>query len=350
MDPGSKQKWIELLGAAGVVASLIFVGLEVRQNTAAVRGATYQAIADSSLQQVQWWASNEALLQHEVRIDAGALPADFSAEENLVIRASIVMTIRRIENVFVQVREGLVEKDAVLRFRPSNDYFQSLYFREFWASWRLETEPKFREFFEREFLSDATVAAPNARKDRATAVAANVNNKTELTAPAGASDPDMPSEQAAAADADYPDETPVAKGQTSTPAAEPAIDVVAIPVSDAHAKLLGGTDRRNSKHAELEAEPEDDNWSYFMEQSLSMFLSQHPNAGLFTVFSVECRSTLCQIQVIGFDESTSPDWGRVLFDLSKQPWYDFNQVHSTSDEYQGQLAIATHLKRASVGN
>ncbi len=316
MDADSKRKWIDLLGAAGVVASLVFVGLEVRQNTAAVRGATYQAIADSSLQQTQWWASNEALLQHTVRIEDGALPADFSSEENLLIRASFVMTVRRIENLFVQVREGLVEEDAVLRFRPSKDYFQSPYFREFWASWRLDKEPEFREFFEREFLSDATVGAPNARKDSATAVAANVNNKTELTAPAGASDLDMPSEQAAAADADYPDETPVAKGQTRTPVAEPA-DVVAIPVSDAHAKLLGGAERRNSKHAEIEAEPEDDNWSYFMEQSISMFLSQHPNAGLFTVFSVECSTTLCQIQIIGFDESTSPDWGRVLFDLRK---------------------------------
>jgi hypothetical protein len=152
MDSNSKRKLIDWLGAAGVVASLIFVGLEVRQNTAAVRGATYQSITDSSLQQVQWWADNEKLLQHEVRIDDGALSGEFTPEENLLIKVAFVSTIRRIENIYVQVREGLVEKDAILRFRPSNDYFETPYFQEFWASWRLEVEPAFREFFEREFL------------------------------------------------------------------------------------------------------------------------------------------------------------------------------------------------------
>jgi hypothetical protein len=152
MDSKSKRKWIDWLGAVGVVASLIFVGLEVRQNTAAVRGATYQSIADSSLQQVQWWAGNEKLLQHEVRIDEGALPGAFTAEENLLIQATFVMTIRRLENIYVQVREGLVEEDAVLRFRPSKDYFTTPYFLDFWAGWRAEVEPAFRDFFEREFL------------------------------------------------------------------------------------------------------------------------------------------------------------------------------------------------------
>jgi hypothetical protein len=152
MASTSKRKWIDWLGAIGVVASLIFVGLEVRQNTAAVRGATYQSIADSSLQQVQWWTNNEKLLQHEVRIDEGALSADFTQVENLVIRASFVMTIRRMENIYVQVREGLVEEEAVLRFRPSKDYFETPYFQEFWASWRIEMEPEFREYFEREFI------------------------------------------------------------------------------------------------------------------------------------------------------------------------------------------------------
>jgi hypothetical protein len=151
MDSNSKRKWIDWLGAIGVVASLIFVGLEVRQNTAAVRGATYQSIVDSSLQQVQWWANNEKLLQYEVRIDEGAVAEDFTDVQNLLIRSAFVMTVRRIENIYVQVREGLVEEDAVLRFRPSKDYFETPYFQEFWESWRLEMEPEFREYFEREF-------------------------------------------------------------------------------------------------------------------------------------------------------------------------------------------------------
>lgn len=40
----------ETLAAAGVIGSMIFVGLEIRQNTEAVRGSTIQAIADQSLE------------------------------------------------------------------------------------------------------------------------------------------------------------------------------------------------------------------------------------------------------------------------------------------------------------
>jgi hypothetical protein len=148
-----RRSWVELIGVFGVVASLIFVGLEVRQNTAAVRGATYQAIADSSLQQVVWFADNEKLLQLWVRIrDDGAMPTDFTPEQNLMISANYVMTIRRIENIYVQVREGLVEEEAVLRFRPSEDYFQSPYFLQFWKGWRPQMESAFLAYFESEFL------------------------------------------------------------------------------------------------------------------------------------------------------------------------------------------------------
>ena len=141
------------MGAVGVIASLIFVGFEVRQNTAAVRGATYQAISDASLQHLQWWAQNENLLEFWVRIDSGALSEEFTDAENLHIGASFVMMIRRMENIYVQVREGLIEEEAILRFRPSQYIFETPYFLEFWAQYRLEVEPEFREFFEREFAS-----------------------------------------------------------------------------------------------------------------------------------------------------------------------------------------------------
>jgi hypothetical protein len=80
------------------------------------------------------------------------LEADVTREENLLQGADDVMTIRRIENIFVQVREGLVEEEAILRFRPSQEYFASPHFREFWISWGPQLEPAFRAHFEREFL------------------------------------------------------------------------------------------------------------------------------------------------------------------------------------------------------
>ena len=46
MDSNSKRKLIDLLAAVGVVASLIFVGLEVRQNTLISRSAAVESITE----------------------------------------------------------------------------------------------------------------------------------------------------------------------------------------------------------------------------------------------------------------------------------------------------------------
>ena len=44
------SRWTEAIGIIGVIASLIFVGIEIRQNTQAVRGATYQSLTESSME------------------------------------------------------------------------------------------------------------------------------------------------------------------------------------------------------------------------------------------------------------------------------------------------------------
>ena len=41
-----KRNILEIIGFFSVIASLVFVGMEIRQNTTAVRGATNQAISD----------------------------------------------------------------------------------------------------------------------------------------------------------------------------------------------------------------------------------------------------------------------------------------------------------------
>ena len=41
------SRWTEVVGVVGVILSLVFVGVEISQNTQALRGATYQALAES---------------------------------------------------------------------------------------------------------------------------------------------------------------------------------------------------------------------------------------------------------------------------------------------------------------
>ena len=83
--------------------------------------------------------------------------------------------------------------------------------------------------------------------------------------------------------------------------------------------------------AELESEPKDDSWAYFMEQSLSLsqFMGGHPLISQFDVLHVECRTTFCQIQVVGFDDSTWPNWLSIMYDLRQEPWAEFYESGSS---------------------
>ena len=42
----AKKEIIEILGIVTIIGSLIFVGIEIRQNSLSIRGETYQSIAE----------------------------------------------------------------------------------------------------------------------------------------------------------------------------------------------------------------------------------------------------------------------------------------------------------------
>jgi len=48
-DGKNRTKLIEWITVVGVIASLVFVGVQIRQNTSAIRAASYQAQADQSM-------------------------------------------------------------------------------------------------------------------------------------------------------------------------------------------------------------------------------------------------------------------------------------------------------------
>jgi hypothetical protein len=97
--------------------------------------------------------------------------------------------------------------------------------------------------------------------------------------------------------------------------------------------------------AELQSEPKDDGWAYYMEQTLLQFLSGHPSIDQFDISSIECRTTKCQIEVFGFDESTVPVWQQVMYDIRQQPWSEFGQSGSSSGNVDGRLTIVGTFHR-----
>ena len=56
-----KRQYIEIAGLVSIIASLVFVGAEIRQNTIAIRGATQQEISLQLSEMLTLVVENERL-------------------------------------------------------------------------------------------------------------------------------------------------------------------------------------------------------------------------------------------------------------------------------------------------
>jgi hypothetical protein len=89
----------ETLAALGVIASLVFVGMELQQNTAAIRGQTRQSLnADYWEWQPTVASSPDLFNSFSQEFESGATPAGFA----------MFARMRNLENAYLQYREGLV--------------------------------------------------------------------------------------------------------------------------------------------------------------------------------------------------------------------------------------------------
>ena len=139
----------EILAALGVIASLVFVGLEIKQNTAVVRAQTRQALTEDLREFIMTLAADPSLFEafhNRFRSDYEGTLDDRRALYVMYAR------LRMVENVFLQVQEGVVEKSIFLSYGWSDQpVFMAPYFHEWWPDQRSRFNPDFVAAFEAEY-------------------------------------------------------------------------------------------------------------------------------------------------------------------------------------------------------
>ncbi len=137
----------DVLSALAVVASLVFVGLEIRQNTAAQRSQTRQAISDTSVDFLLRIAENPEFERawsgswYYVEDGPPLTAADSS-------RASLAMIglIRHMENVYLQYQEGVFDQSVLNSYGFRGGIFTGPQFREYWQ------QSEFLQIFDTAFV------------------------------------------------------------------------------------------------------------------------------------------------------------------------------------------------------
>ena len=138
----------QTLTGLGVVLSLIFVALEIRANTEAVRGATIQGIAD------QYLAITLASMETpEVRsgwAKAAAGRADeLTLDEEIALNWYYNGILRIAENRFRQVELSIIDFEVISGGAPE---FRSPFFRTYWEARRALYSPDFAAHVDRDLL------------------------------------------------------------------------------------------------------------------------------------------------------------------------------------------------------
>ena len=110
----------ELLSAAAVVASLVFVAWEIRQNTSAQRSAIRQALSDQATDFTMRLAEDPELVRAWRGVWFGeGDPTSLTSLDTARAQMTAITVLRRVENVYHQYREGvLTEPWTLTAFAP----------------------------------------------------------------------------------------------------------------------------------------------------------------------------------------------------------------------------------------
>ena len=74
-------------------------------------------------------------------------------------------------------------------------------------------------------------------------------------------------------------------------------------------------------HHQLEVENTDQAWATYMEPQLAAyFADERLSEQLFSAPTVECRRTLCEVQLIGYGPQAFTLWANFTADYISQPW------------------------------
>ena len=121
----------EVVGVIAVVVSLIYLAIQIRQNTKVSRAATRQAIAESTEKLGDDLINNSDMAAIFVRhLSGGAL----SPAEKLRLQARCYRDLQHWENVHYQYNEGLLSEDQWRGFRKNLGTLLAIEaYQDYWA-------------------------------------------------------------------------------------------------------------------------------------------------------------------------------------------------------------------------
>ncbi|NIP55658.1 hypothetical protein GWN42_05225 [candidate division KSB1 bacterium] len=139
------KDWLEIIGMIAIVGSLVFVGLEVRQNTTALIAGAYQSRSDALQQISMFIAGSETLSRIEANLisrppSCGEFErncevfddeylASLTETEKQQYRRLLLAQSARVQNLVFQYEQGLLADDYQETILRVIEYYMPLWER-----------------------------------------------------------------------------------------------------------------------------------------------------------------------------------------------------------------------------
>ncbi len=110
--PNKLNERLTLIANLSVVVGIIFLAVEVRQNTQALQAQTRDSITEKQMEYLSWVATSPELAAAEDKVISDGLAALGGAERRQYLRF-VSAQIREWENSFYQYERGLFTEDEL---------------------------------------------------------------------------------------------------------------------------------------------------------------------------------------------------------------------------------------------
>ena len=142
-----KKTMVEALGTIGVIASLIFVGVQVQQGAAATRSATVLQLKDAWVQLNLATATSLELSRAFETVEKDGWEADRHARE--LVSGFYRTLLHNWSNAYYQYRNGTLEEAQWLpHLREAKSTANNPNMRKVWSDWNHVFDDQFRKLID----------------------------------------------------------------------------------------------------------------------------------------------------------------------------------------------------------
>jgi hypothetical protein len=141
----------EIAGAVAVVASLVYVSYQLKQNTSAIRGDRYHSINSKMIDLYSNWADSDRLPAILNKLGKpGTTSKDFDEDDQVRVRLMLQCAARLLEDIYRQVSEGNLPEEA-LEHLGGVSWFLLPIAGEIWPQMTTNFSNEFIEYMENRF-------------------------------------------------------------------------------------------------------------------------------------------------------------------------------------------------------